>query len=537
MKNKRLFSLLLALILVLPMGAFAATEDYGNAKNIILLIPDGMNVEALTTSRWMTDNYSFTLDSMATGLVRTNNANTPIADSAPAGTAMATGVKTESPFVGTYPTSATMPGSEKFEAEKAKMPIANVLEAAKTTGRSTGIIATSNIQHATPADFSAHHPNRNNYEALGEQQVYQNMDVVLGAGSKYLSKNNRADGEDLISEIKSLGYDYVTDTNSMKSSNSNKLWGMFAEESLNYDIDRDPSKEPSLAEMTQKALDTLSKNDKGFFLMVEGSQIDWAAHANDPVGIYSDVLAFDKAVKVAKDFADKNGDTVIIAASDHGTGGMTFGNNNIASGYDKAPLEEFTKIIKNAKLTGQGVASKFNADKSNIASVMNEVYGIKDLSNEEINLIKNAENIQNTVGQVISNRSNIGWTTGGHVGGDVALYCYSTTDNAKILSGTVHNSDIGKYIADLLDVNLNELTDTLYIKARPALEKLGANVEFSNKSKANPVLTIKKDNNTIELPMYKNYALKGNEKIELNGLVIYNDENVYIPSDVLELIK
>jgi len=534
---KKLFTTTLAIFTLLPSIAFAEKPDYGSAKNIIIMIPDGMNVESLTTARWMTDDYALTLDSMATGLVRTNNANTPIADSAPAGTSMATGIKTESPYIGTYPSSAGMPGAETFEEDRSNMPIANVLEGAKSLGKSTGIISTSNIQHATPADFSAHHLDRNAYEEIGEQQVYQNIDVVLGAGSQYLEGKNRADGEDLVREIKSLGYGYVTSPSELENFSGDKLWGMFGESELSYEIDRDPKKEPSLAEMTDKALNVLSKNKDGFFLMVEGSKIDWAAHANDPVGVKSDIIAFDEAVKVARDFADKNKDTVIICAADHGTGGMTFGNNNIAKGYDKEPLDSFTKYIKNAKITGQGFESKINSDKSNIRELFLENYNINDITDKEIENVKTAKDVQEAVGKIVSSRANIGWTTGGHVGGDVALYCYSTDPNAEIISGTVHNSDIGKYMEDLFNLNLEGLTDKLYLPARENFEEKGATVEYDNSEKSNAVLKVTKDNTTIEFPMYKNYGIKDGKKIELNGLVIHNGEKVYVPQSALDLIS
>ncbi len=537
MKIKRtLLSLLLVIALLIPGIGLAAQDNYGSAKNIIVMIPDGMNIESATLARWMTDDFELVMDSMATGLVRTNNASTPIADSAPAGTAMATGIKTESPFVGSYPTSATMPGAEEFEPERAKMPIANVMEAAQTVGKSTGIISTSNVQHATPADFSAHHPNRNNYENLGEQQVYQNLDVVLGAGSRYLEASEREDGEDLIAELKAMGYDYVTDTASMKEASGDKIWGLFAEKSFDYSIDRDPAVEPSLAEMTSKAIDVLAKNDNGFVLMVEGSEIDWAGHANDPVGMVSDILAFDEAVKVAKDFADENGETVIVIASDHGTGGPSIGEYEITKGYDRQPLEAFTHIIKDAKLTGNGVAKALNEDRSNIAEVMADAYGIDDLTEEEIKSIKEADDVQNAVGSIVSMRSHIGWTTGGHVGGDVALYCYVTDENAKVLSGTVHNSDIGKYVADLLGVDMMELTDQLFVKARDAFEAKGATVEFKFESPGNPIIEVKKDDTTLVIPTSKNYLLKNGEKVELDGVVVFNGETVYVPQSAIDEI-
>lgn len=538
---KNILATSLAALTLLPSATFAAPKNsnndtFGSAKNVIVMIPDGMSVEALTTARWMTDDYSFTFDSWATGLVRTNNASTPIADSAPAGTSMATGIKTESPFVGTYPTKATMPGAEPFDESMSKSPIANVLEGAYRTGRSTGIVSTSNVQHATPADYSAHHPNRNNYQVLGEQQVYQNVSVVLGAGSKHLRADVREDKEDLIKEIKNNGYDLVTDTASLKASTSNKLWGLFADESLSYDIDRDPAKEPSLEEMTKKAIEILSKNDKGFFLMVEGSEIDWAAHANDPVGIVSDIKSFDRAVKVAKDFADTNKNTVIIVASDHGTGGITFSSVTNEKNYDKVALEEFTHIIKNAKLTGQRASKFIKEDGSNIFDVIKDTYGFEP-SQEEIQKISSSSNKQKAIGQIISSRSHIGWTTGGHVGGDVGLYVYSSADTAKKLTGTVHNAEIGKYTADLLDINLAELTKQLYIKARPALEAKGAAVDYVEESTGNFELVITKGSQKITAPMYKNYAIVNGTKTGLNGLVIFNGETVYVPQSLIDLVK
>lgn len=538
MKNtKKIMATALAVVTLLPNFIFAGNKDYGSAKNVIMMIPDGMSVEAYTTARWMTKDKKFVMDEMSTGMVRTNNSNTPMADSAPAATAMATGIKTESPFIGVYPTKAGMPGAEDFDEKKSKMPIANVLEGAERSGRSTGIVSTSNIQHATPADFSAHNPDRNNYQDLGEQQLYQNMEVVLGAGSKHLSKETRDDKEDLISEIKNLGYDYVTTPEAMKASTAEKLWGLFDEDSLAFDIDRDPKKEPSLAEMTDKALDVLSKNDKGFFLMVEGSEVDWGAHSNDPVGMVNDIKAFDDAVKVAKDFADKNKDTVIVIAADHGTGGITFGHRDISSGYDKVPLEEFTKIIGDAKISTTKAATLLNEDKSNIKEVMKDNYNITDLTDEELNFIKNEKETESAIGRVISARSHITWTTGGHVGGDIGLYCYSTSDDAKRLMGTIHNNEIGKYLEDILDLDLNALTEELYNPVREGFEEKGAKVKFNVLGKNNYEVVVTKGDDKITLPVSKNYAIKNGEKVELKGITVYTGRSTYVSKDAFDLIK
>lgn len=534
---KKRFSVSFLLIAFSVSMIFA--QNYGKAKNVIMMIPDGMSIESQTMARWMEDDYEFVMDGMVTGLVRTNNSNTPIADSAPAATAMATGVKTQSPYIATYSeVSGNMPGALPFDSAKANMPLATILEGAKKIGKSTGIVSTSNVQHATPADFSSHYPNRNAYEVLAEQQVYQNMNVVFGAGSRYLQ--NRKDGEDLVKVLKAEGYEYITTTAELKKAKGDKVWGMFAEKAMAYDIDRDPAKEPSLAEMTEKALSLLSKNKKGFFLMVEGSEIDWANHANDPVGCVSDIRAFDKAVAVAKKFADKNPGTVIVIAADHGTGGLTFGENGIAKGYDKVPLDEFTRYIKNAKKTCAGAAAMLDKNMTNIVSVMSEVYGINDLTNDEISYIKNGEmlpeGMQEAIGHVIAKRSHIGYTTTGHVGGDIALYCY-TSGKVKPLIGSVHNADIGKYMASVFGLDLNTITDELYNEATNAAKKRGATAQIDTSDTENLVLVMSKKNTTVKFPANKNRVFVNGKELKLQSLVVYNGEKFYVPQEGLNLVK
>ncbi|MDO5028942.1 MAG: alkaline phosphatase, partial [Bacillota bacterium] len=253
-------------------------------------------------------------------------------------------------------------------------------------------------------------------------------------------------------------------------------------------------------------------------------------------GIRSEVIAFDKAVAVAKEFADKNADTVVIVASDHGTGGMTFGNNNIASGYDKAPLESFTHIIKNAKYSGVKYAEELKDDFSNAKELAKEYYNI-DLTDEELQVIKESEYVPMDIGHIISNRSNIGWTTGGHVGGDVGLYVYTNDKNVKKLSGTVHNNEIGRYMESIMDLDLDKLTSELYLPARAAFEKEGAEIEFVYDKDTNHQLIVKKGDKTITLPISKSFALVDGKEVDLGGLTIYNTESVYVPQGALELVK
>ncbi|MEQ4485083.1 alkaline phosphatase [Cohnella silvisoli] len=506
-------------------------------KNVIILIPDGMSIDGTTLARWYKGGTPLALDSMASGLVRTYSADAAIADSAPAGTAFSTGFKSHTGYVGVLPDKADMPGVAPIKPGDEKTPVANVLEAAKLAGKSTGIISTSEIMHATPADFSAHYPDRSNYDAISEQQVYQGIDVVLGGGSKFFGADARKDKEDLLKEIKNLGYDYVTTPAAMKASKSNKLWGMFAPAALSYNMDRNPAEQPSLAEMTSKAIEVLSKNKNGFFLMVEGSKVDWAAHANDPTGIISDVLAFDDAVKTALDFAKKNQNTAIIASSDHGNGGITIGNAETTKGYDKEPLSTFIDPLKKAKMTGEGLESKLNADRSNILEVMEQYFGITGLTEEEIKSIKDAKpgSLNYVVGPLISKRAKIGWTTGGHTGGEVVLYTYSPTQDR--LMGVVENTDLAKYMARVLGVDLAQTTKKLFVSAKEAYTAKGASFELDQTDVNNPVVVVKKGSNTLKLPVYKNIAVLNGKTIKLKNVVVYNGERTFVPQEAIDLIK
>nr|WP_274378706.1 alkaline phosphatase [Desulforamulus profundi] len=179
-------SLCMFLSMFLWIGQVPA-EAGKKAKNVIILIPDGMSVAGTTLARWYQGGTPLAMDEMACGLVRTYSADAPIADSAPAGTAFATGHKSHTGYVGVLPDVANMPGLAPIAKGDEKKPVATILEAAKLAGKATGLVATSEIMHATPADFSSHFPSRKNYDDLSEQQVYNRIDVVLGAGSKFLS--------------------------------------------------------------------------------------------------------------------------------------------------------------------------------------------------------------------------------------------------------------------------------------------------------------------------------------------------------------
>lgn len=535
-------AILVVLMMVAGLQAFA--------QSVILLIPDGMSVAGTTLARFY-KGQPLALDAIASGLVSTWSSDGTIADSAPAGSAYATGWESQTGNIATIGKTYVLPGVQVPEYDEYQ-PVATILEAARLSGRSTGVIATSEFMHATPADFTAHDVSRSNYDNLAEQIVYNHVDVVLGGGAPYLSPANRKDGEDLRAIIDANGYAFADSTASLESAPDGKLFGVFGKDAaataMSYDIDRNPSTEPSLAEMTSKAIEILSENKKGFFLMVEGSKIDWAAHANDPVALVTDILAFDDAVKVALDFAKQDGKTTVIAVTDHGNSGISIGDRSISSGYDKTPWTTFISPLKKAKVTGEGLEAKLAAlmkvdgtyepsEASAIRNVVAQYLGIDNLSDAEVEAIgkTKAGSMNYTVGPMIASRAKIGYTTNGHTGEDVVLYCYDPVGNRP--SGLVRNTDIALYMARTLNVDLTQATSILFQDAFTMFSKKGATVSIDSTDRENPVLVVTKGDQTLRIPRNKDYAYLNGTVLQSNGVAVYNGTKWYVAKNLIDVIK
>ncbi|ATH92303.1 alkaline phosphatase [Bacillus glycinifermentans] len=518
----------------------AKKKEDRKVKNVIMMVMDGTSSTATTLARWY-KGEPLALDKIVTGGVRTYSAESAITDSAPAGTAMATGHKSNSSYVGVLPSVVNSPGAEPISEKDHFRPLANVLEGAKQTGRATGIIATSEIQHATPASYSAHHLDRNNFEVLGEQQVYQNIDVVLGGGKESLQpgtkEKSRKDNEDLVNVIKDKKYDFVETKDELVRSKSKKIWGAFSQRDLAYDMDRNRThpEQPTLAEMTKKSIQTLSKDKDGFFLFVEGSKPDWAAHQNDPIGIISDVLAFDHAVKEALKFAEKDKNTMVIAVSDHGNSGISIGNSNTTKGYDSTPVSAYIDPLKKAKMTLEGATGKLKDDLSNIEEAA-QLYGLDNLTASEKEQLKGAKDKKAAASvfvKLLANRANLGFTTGGHTGEDVFLYSYGPQKP----QGLLENTDIAKTMAKAMGFNLDRLTNDIFSEARQAFKKAGARVTVDKKDPANPVVIAERKNVKAEMPVNKNIIRIKGKEYELNSVIVESDGSFYVPKEAVRLFQ
>lgn len=301
MKKINLLMAVLIAILFTQCKTENQVESQEQVKNVILMIGDGMGVSQVYAG--ITSNESLNMErAEAIGFSKTFSANDYVTDSAAGGTAIACGQKTNNGYVG---------------MDANKQPINSILHYASENGLATGIVVSCNLTHATPASFIAHQPDRNMGEEIAADYLLTPFDVAIGGGVKHFEK--RSDERVLTDELKEKGYQIAYSLDEVKKIESGKMIGLLAEDHP----DKYPARGELLPEGVSAALKILSQNDKGFFLMVEGSQIDWGGHANDTEMIINEVIDFDRAVKAAFDFADNNPGTLVVITADHETGGLS----------------------------------------------------------------------------------------------------------------------------------------------------------------------------------------------------------------------
>ncbi|MCP9292841.1 alkaline phosphatase [Gracilimonas sediminicola] len=275
-------------------------------KNIIFLIGDGTGLAQITSGQYALvgpDGLLHMQTMPVTGFVKTHSSDNLITDSASGATAYSCGLKTYNGAIAVNP-----------DKEACK----TILELAEEMGLSTGLIATSSITHATPASFASHVESRSMEEEIAVQLLNSGAEVMLGGGFEFFSSQYRSDSLDLITQAEEAGYQLLRNKEELDNSEAEMLLGLFANDGLER-----AETEPSTSAMTTKALDILSRNEDGFFLMIEGSQIDWGGHGNNTDYVLNEVEDFDAAVKTALDFARQDGETLVVLTADHETGGMT----------------------------------------------------------------------------------------------------------------------------------------------------------------------------------------------------------------------
>ncbi|KAL0931337.1 alkaline phosphatase [Colletotrichum truncatum] len=491
-----------AAVIILAVWAQHRNQTGGQFKhptkrNLIFMVSDGMGPASLSLTRsyrqhvqGLPEGDVLTLDKHFWGSSRTRSSNSLVTDSAAGATAFSCGKKSYNGAISVLP---------DYE------PCGTVLEAAKRAGFMTGLVVTTDITDATPACFASHVLTRAMNDDIALQEVGAGplgrvVDIMLGGGRCHFLPNGthgscRLDNEDVVSRArKEFGWNYAGDRKAFDALNLGEnvhfpQLGLFAPGDIPFEIDRRNMSHiyPSLSEMATTALRALEKatenSDKGFFLMIEGSRIDHAGHINDPAAQVHEVLEYDKAFKHVSDFV-KNSKTqsLLVATSDHETGGLATalqepGHLPVYNWYPR----QLAKATASAELLAKKfilhVSNNKSKSRDDLKKWVNEELvipglGIQNAHPEELDaLVDNPAVSVQTFAAMISLRAHIGWSTHGHTALDVNVYS-TGGDEAAAIRGNIENTEIGKFLRNYLDVDVDAITDELREKMN--VKQLGA---------------------------------------------------------------
>tara|TARA_R100001377_G_C3189915_1_gene110122 strand:+ start:193 stop:1635 length:1443 start_codon:yes stop_codon:yes gene_type:complete len=445
-----------------------ASSSLSSPKNIIMIVGDGMGPAYTTAYRYFNDDPATAgieqsiFDKHYVGSSSTYPAKVSgyITDSAAAATALATGVKTY---------------NDAISVDTNKKPLLTVLEWAKQQGKKTGVVVTSQINHATPASYLSHNENRNNYNAIADSYIDNGIkaDVYFGGGWKYFIREDRH----LVNEFKAAGFQYIDDYKQLSTLELNKpALGLFGDSGLPWALD--DTEKHRLSLMTEAATKQLN-NANGYFMLIEASQIDWAGHGRDIGAAMAEMDDLAETIAFLERYVAKNPDTLVVLTADHSTGGLSIGrktaksNKDIHSKYLWQP-----EILRTLPFSPQAFAKTF-ADNELSLQQVNETLNF-EISSEEMDLLISSKQegikimdayqqlseaqrqgkwaprvegpILITLKKMIDIKTNTGWGSishsGTHTAVDVPVYAFGK--GSEQFKGQIDNTDIAKKIFTLL---------------------------------------------------------------------------------------
>lgn len=449
---KKLLSTLLVLAVV-------STASASTPKNIIMVVADGMGPEYTTAYRYFADDpktdtvETSIFDKYLVGLSRTYPANVSgyVTDSAAAATALAAGIKTYNGAVG---------------VDVNKEPVETVLERAKSNGYKTGVVVTSQVNHATPASYLAHNESRKNYNEIADSYIDEKIenqlkfDVLFGGGWKYFIREDR----NIIKEFQQLNVQYIDKEQDLSTlNNESPAIGLFDNIGLPWALDDE--NENRLSTMLKTAIPLL-ENKNGYFLLVEASQVDWAGHGNDIASAMAEMADLASTMEYLSHYVQSNPDTLVVLTADHSTGGMTIGSNGVYE-WNPAVLKTMKHspsfiakklVLEDISVKSVGDLLNFQVSEEQVSSIMeSKKEGIQALADYN-KLTKEQQKskrkpkvnyyIEKSIKELIDIKSNTGWTTGGHTAIDVPVIAFG--QGAENFSGQLNNTDIAKHIFKLL---------------------------------------------------------------------------------------
>jgi alkaline phosphatase len=449
MKNRlfRLFTLSFAVaVLFLPLNGQAAQNKI-QAKNVILLIGDGMGPSQFGAA-WIYSNRLLNRDLRMSELMKKGHTAYLVNDTADA-------IVTESAAAaGQIATGQRMTARALSMAADGKTPVRTIMEMVKEKKLATGLVTTSGITDATPAAFATHVAHRSNEESVADQELKFGVDVLMGGRKQFFlpesAGGKRKDGRNLIEEAQKTGYTVAGTAEELKAApTTGKLLGLFNMSNMSFEIDRAATQEPSLAEMTRKTLEILSKSKSGFFAMIEGGRIDHAAHRNDAPATIRDTLAFDEAVGVAMDFVKKNPATLLIVTADHETGGMALiGHSKESKEYIGIDLKAIEKATASFEVMVGKWGKKPTPEK--VKEDVKQFLGI-DLTDDEARTVVDdtvkkldpynySYDYLHSLGFVLRPYLRVGWGSQTHTASP--LFLFGSGPGSEKIGGLLHNTEV-----------------------------------------------------------------------------------------------
>ena len=432
-------------------------------KNIIIMFADGAaptqwdfgrySSKVLRQQPFLTTDHVFREGTV--GLLVTAPHGAYVTDSAAAGSAMATGFKVENGVVSISPDGKSVP---------------TAMEAAKAKGKRIGLVTTATIYDATPATFSLHAKSRGDSQALADQFLRLEPDVLMGGGADYflpagVPGGKRKDGRDVIAAFRTKGYQVVRNTAELQAATAAKVLGLFADNDMDFELERDPAKEPTTAEMAAAALKALSQNSPhGFVLLIENENVDTAGHANDAASLMRALWAFDDAVKVALEFQRHSPDTLVIITGDHETGGFspTYAQKDLTSMSSSNRFytgDTQLRMLERITISFNAASKKLGRKPS--GAVLDELLAkhfpgfridpdLRELILTRRPLERNySYGVQNVLGRMVARQTGYYWGTSGHTPEPVLVGALGP--GAELFRGYRDNTEFGKHLHRLIN--------------------------------------------------------------------------------------
>ncbi len=458
------FALVWIYVLLLLAGCAAAQRPEASArpKSIIIMFADGAapvqwdfgrySSMVLRRQPFATTDLVFRQGTL--GLLNTQPDGAYVTDSAAAASAMSTGFKVPNGAV-----SITRDGTSRR----------TVMQAAKAAGKRIGMVTTATIYDATPAAFAVNTRSRGDSQAIVDQYLALEPDVLLGGGADAFLPagtpgGKRKDGKDVIAAFRAKGYAVARDSAQLKAATGTKLLGLFADEDMDFELDRDAAKEPTTAEMAEAALKALSQSSPdGFVLLVENENVDTAAHFNDAAALMRALWALDDAVKVALEYQRRNPDTLVIVTGDHETGGFspTYAQrdlSSLASTNRFVASDEHFRMIERITMSVGTVREKLGVkpEAAALDSLLAQHFPGFRLDADLRALILAGQTFeraytylpQTTLGRMVARQTGFYFGTSGHTTEPVAVGALGP--GAEAFRGMQDNTDFGKHLHRLL---------------------------------------------------------------------------------------